>query len=300
MTCWFHRCAAILLAVAALPALAEVSARDDAGNEVRLAQPARRVVSLSPHATELLFAASAGERIVGAVDYSDYPPAARRIPRVGDNQHLDIERILALKPDLLVAWLHGAAAKQLDSLRRLGIPIFQSEPRRLADIPDSVARLGALLGTDAQAKAAAGGMQGQIERLTRDYGAKPKVRVFYQVWERPLYTLNGQHIVSDAIRLCGGENVFGGLSVIAPMVSAEAVLLENPEAIISADKKDRGAISLEHWKQYPGLTAARRGNLFILDADEINRAGPRMIDAAGVLCNKLELARSRRKDVPPR
>lgn len=281
-----------------------VTVRDDAGNDVTLAQPAQRIVTLAPHATELVFAAGAGSRIVGTVDYSDYPAAARSIARIGSNSQIDMERLVALKPDLLVVWLHGNAARQMESLRRLGIPLFYSEPQRLADISGEVRRLGRLAGTEADAQLHAAALDARLAALGQRYAARPPVRLFYQVWARPLYTLNGKHIVSDAIRLCGGVNIFDALSTTAPVVTAEAVLLENPEVIVSGAIKtaatptgsdtDGTDPSLAAWRAWPGLLAVRRGNLFAMDGDLLNRAGPRMIDGAAVLCDRLETARSRR------
>jgi iron complex transport system substrate-binding protein len=273
---------------------AAIEVRDDAGNTVNLATPAHRIVTLAPHATELVFAAGAGDRIVGTVSYSDYPAAARDIPRIGSNSQIDIERLIALKPDLLVVWLHGTASRQLEQLRGLGIPLFYSEPQHLADIPDAVMRLGQLAGTEAQARTAAVALRAQLAALEAQYRGRPSVRLFYQVWPHPLYTLNGKHIVSDAIRVCGGVNIFAGLSAIAPTVSVEAVLLENPEAVISGDLNRKNEDGLALWRAYPALLAVQRGNLFALDGDLLSRPGPRMIEGAAALCKSLETARARR------
>jgi iron complex transport system substrate-binding protein len=284
----------LLACTFALHANAAISVHDDTGASVTLQQPARRVVSLAPHVTELLFAAGGAERIVGTVSYSDYPPDARAIPRVGDNQQIDIERLLALKPDLLVVWRHNASSRQLEQLRELGIPLFYSEPHKLADIPDTVQRLGQLLGTEPQARQEAEQLRGQLNDLAARYRNRPPVRMFYQVWDRPLYTLNGRQIVSDAIRLCGGENIFASLPVIAPRVDIEAVLQQNPEAIVSGSRPERSDDGLGIWKAYPTLLAVQRGNLFAIDGNLLNRPGPRMIAGAAALCETLEQARQRR------
>jgi iron complex transport system substrate-binding protein len=289
------KCILFLLAcLLAAQARAAISVRDDVGDTVVLAQPAQRVVSLSPHVTEMLFAAGGAERIVGTVQYSDYPPAARAIPRVGDNRQVDIERLLALKPDLLVVWRHNASSRQMEQLRKLGIPLFYSEPRKLDDIPDAIMRLGQLMNTEPQARHSAADLRAQIDNLVARYRNRPPVRVFYQVWERPLYTLNDRHIVSDAIHLCGGENIFGKLTLAAPSITYEAVLQENPEAIVSGDRNDQAVSGIEVWKKYPTMLAVRRGNLFALDGNLMNRSGPRIIAGAAQLCERLELARKRR------
>lgn len=278
----------------AISARAEIRVTDDDGATVVLQQPARRIVSLAPHVTELLFAAGGGDRIVGTVNYSDYPAAARSIPRVGDNRQVDIERVLSLKPDLLVVWRHNAASRQMEQLRKLGIPLFYSESHKLEDIPDAVLKLGKLMGTTQAAEESATELRRQLHALTSQYRNRPSVRVFYQVWDKPLFTLNERHIVSDAIRICGGENIFAKLPMAAPNIGAEAVLKENPEAIVSGDRRDRETSGIEIWKKYPSMLAVSRGNLFALDADLINRSGPRILAGAVELCEKLEQARKRR------
>ena len=292
----FSRTALVLmLACAAVAARAAISVRDDAGNSVVLPAPARRVISMAPHVTELLFAAGGGARIVGAMNFSDFPPAAKNLPLVGSNDQIDIERVLALRPDLLIVWQSGNTARQIEQLRRLGVPLFFSEPHRLDDVADSLERFGRMLGTEAVAQEAAGQYRQKIAALAARYAARPVVRVFYQIWDRPLYTLNGRHIVSAAIGLCGGENVFGALGVVAPSVSIEAVLAANPEVIFGADQHDPAAAGIKLWQAYPGLLAVRQGNLFTLDGELLTRAAPRMADGVAALCEKLDLARQRRQ-----
>ncbi|WPX33903.1 cobalamin-binding protein [Actimicrobium sp. CCC2.4] len=279
-------------------AAAAVTARDDAGHVITLAQPAQRVVSLAPHATELLFAAGAAERVVGVLSHSDFPAEAKRLPVVGDSRQIDIERLLALKPDLLVVWLHGSSARQLEQLQQLGIPLFYSEPHKLDEIPDAVVRLGQLLGTDAVAAKRAAQLRQTLSTLTARYAGRPTVRVFYQVWSKPLYTLNGRHIVSDAIRVCGGENIFDRLATTAPIVNIEAVLQANPEAIVTGSNLQKTETGLALWQDYPALLAVKNNNLFAIDADLLNRAGPRLIDGTAALCEKLDSARNHRSTTP--
>ena len=285
----------LALALAAvLPAQAAITVLDDDGKPVTLQQPAQRILSLAPHVTELLFAAGGGSRIVGAVSYSDYPEEAKRIPRVGDNRMIDMERVATLRPDLVVVWMHGSSQRQIEQLRALGVPIYHSEPRLLADIPHSVRRLGKLLGTDAAAEAQARQLEARLTALAKRYAGRATVRTFYQVWDKPLYTLNGAHIVSDAIRLCGGENIFASMKVTAPVVDIEAVVQRDPEAIFStaARSDDDGGIGI--WRSFTTMTAVRQANLFRVDGNLLNRAGPRMIDGATSLCEHLETARQRK------
>ncbi|KVV42124.1 cobalamin-binding protein [Burkholderia ubonensis] len=290
---------AALIALGAAPlAHADVSARDDAGNTVTLPAPAQRVVSLAPHATELIYAAGGGAKLVGTVTYSDYPSAAKSVPRVGDNKSLDLERIAALKPDLIVVWRHGNAERQTDALRALHIPLFYSEPKRLDDIATSLRQLGALLGTQPAADAAAASFTRDVAALRTRYAARPPVTVFFQVWDRPLVTLNGAHLISDVIALCGGRNVFASLKPLVPTVTDEAVLAADPEAIVTtsagATPSHDALPSLARWRAWPALTAVARGNLFAIDGDLLTRASPRVAQGAAALCEDLDAARTRR------
>ncbi len=285
----------LLMAFGAGPANGAISVIDDSGLRVTLPKPAQRVISMSPHVTELLFAAGGGARIVGAMNYSDYPEAAKKIPLVGSNSQLDMERVISLKPDLLVVWQSGNTANQLNQLRQLGIPIFHSEPQRFEQVADSLTRFGQLLGTETVAQNAATAFRVKIAALGARYARRAPVRLFYQIWDKPLYTLSGKQIVSDAIRLCGGENVFGKLTVKAPEVSIEAVMQEDPEVIIGGDQHDPADAGLNIWRPYKGMLAVKRGNLFKLNGELLTRAGPRMPEGAAELCEKLELARQRRR-----
>jgi len=283
------------LALLAGSAQAAVTVVDDNGNRVTLQQPARRVISMAPHVTELLFAAGGGPRVVGAMNFSDYPEAAKKIPLVGSSSQLDIERMIALKPDLLVVWQSGNTARQLEQLRQLGIPMFYSEPTSLEQVAASVVRLGQLMGTEVAAQAAAAAFRSKIAALGDKYSKRAPVRMFYQIWDRPLYTLNGKQIASDVMRLCGGVNVFGHLLVKAPEVSIEAVIQENPEVILGGDRQERIDAGLNVWKPFTSMLAVRRGNVFTVNGELLTRAGLRLADGATEMCEKLELARQRRQ-----
>ncbi|WP_175700080.1 cobalamin-binding protein [Burkholderia ambifaria] len=290
---------ATLVALAHSPvAHADVTARDDAGNTVTLPAPAQRVISLAPHATELVYAAGGGAKLVGTVTYSDYPPAAQAVPRVGDNKALDLERIAALKPDLIVVWRHGNAERQTDALRALHIPLFFSEPKHLDDVATSLRQLGTLLGTAPVADAAAASFSRDIAALRARYAGRAPVTMFFQVWDRPLTTLNGAHLFNDVITLCGGRNVFAALKPLAPSVTDEAVLAANPEAIVTtsagATRSDAPLPSLARWRAWPALTAVARNNLFAIDGDLLTRPSPRIAQGATALCEDLDAARARR------
>ncbi|MGV0950156.1 MAG: cobalamin-binding protein [Azonexus sp.] len=273
---------------------AELVFKDDSGHEVRLKAPAKRIITLAPHATEILYAAGAGERLVGTVEFSDYPHAAKKVPRVGSYERLDLEAIAALKPDLIIAWETGNPAGQVEKLRALGLTVYASQPNRMEDVAAQLERFGQLAGTEATASAAAGQFRQRLENLRRGNAKKPPVRVFYQIWTAPLMTVGGPQIISDAIRLCGGENVFGKLGQMAPTVSVEAVLEADPEAIVATGMGDARPEWLNDWNKWTRLTAVRRGNLFHINPDLMQRHTPRILDGAEQLCADLDIARSRR------
>ena len=289
------QCVGLCLLFSSLSAQAELSVVDDSGKTVSLKTPAKRVISLAPHVTEMIFAAGGGKQLVGVVSYSDFPEEAKKIQNVGDNRQWDMERIIALKPDLLVVWQHGNSERQIDGLRKLGVPLFYSEPKKLDDIAESVQKLGVLMGTEVVAQASAKKYHEQLDQLRARYAQRPVVRMFYQVWDKPLFTLNGKHIVSDAMKLCGGENIFAPLPITAPNVSVEAVIKENPEAIFSGDRSNQSGAGLGLWKNYTSILAVQRGNLFSLDGDLLSRSGPRMIAGAALICEKLDQVRQKRK-----
>lgn len=268
-----------------------ISVVDDSGQTLRLTEPARRIVSLAPHLTEMLFAIGAGDRIVGVVAHSDYPAAARRLPQIGGYNALDLERILALAPDLVVAWQSGNNPAQIDRLRQLGLTVFVNEPRRLQDIPRTAQRLALLTGRAQAGAGFARRFTQRLEALRRQYAARRPVRMFYQIWNQPLITVNGQHLISDVMRLCGAVNVFADLPVLAPTVSVEAVLLAAPELIvIGGDEKTHHAWR-EAWLRWPQLPAVRQGQIYFINPDWMQRHGPRILDGAEQLCRYVQQTR---------
>jgi iron complex transport system substrate-binding protein len=281
---------ALVLWGAALTTRAAVEVVDDAGATVKLAAPASRIVSLAPHATELLYAAGAGDRVVGVLATSDWPPEALAKPKVGDSRALDLERILLLNPDLIVTWPFAAPA-QVGALTARGIPVFIANPATIDGIARDMERLGALAGTLPVATSRAAEFRAKLGKLSSAYAGKKTVRVFYEIWDVPLYTVGGHHLISQALAVCGGENVFAALSLPAPGVSVEAVLAAKPQAIIAgADRAVRPAW-LDAWKHWPTLPAVASGNLFTVDANLLHRSGPRFIDGMETLCTAVAKAR---------
>lgn len=285
-----------LLALLVGVARAETGITDDTGAQIRLEKPAQRIVSLAPHITETLFAAGAGDRIVGAVDYSDYPEAARKIPRIGGYSRLDLEAIAALKPDLVVGWASGNSSAHIEKLRALGIPVFLVQPRDIDDVAVNLERFGTLAGTKEIARPAAAEFRARLAELRARFSARPPVRVFYQVWHQPLMTVGGGQIISDVIRLCGGANVFADLKPLAPKVTVEAVLAADPEVIVASGMGEARPDWVDGWRKWPSLTAVKRDNLFFIPPDLIQRPTPRLLEGAARLCEQLEAARGKRPE----
>ena len=288
----------LALSACAPIAQAEIAVRDDSGAEVRLKEPAQRIVSLSPHITEILFGAGAGDRIVGTVDYSDYPPAAKRITRIGSYENPSVETIVGLKPDLVIGWQSGNSPRDLEPLKRLGVPLFWSEPERIEDVAANLEQFGALAGTSTVAVPAAAAYRARLAELRRRYSGRAPVRTFYEIWHEPPTTVGGQQIIGSAIRLCGGVNIFDHLPAKAPVVSIEAVLAADPEVIVASGADSARPDWLDAWRRWPQLTAVARDNLFSIPPDLIQRHTPRLLDGAEQLCRDLETARGRRPADP--
>lgn len=276
-----------------LPLHAAITVTDDAGQTITLPQPARRIVSLAPHITELLFAAGAGAAVVGASEYSDYPDAATRIARIGGGGGLDLEAIVALQPDLVIAWQSGNPAGQVQRLQELGLHVFRSEPRSLQDIPHTLQRLAQLAGTETVAQPVIDAYTQRLQTLRTRYANRPPVSVFYQVWDQPLMTINDAHLVGDVLRLCGGANIFADQPVLAPQVSVEAVLARNPQAIVIAAGNGDADMLTATWKNWPQLQAVRDAHLYTLQRELLVRHTPRILDGAEQLCERLEQVRTR-------
>ena len=265
---------------------------DDAGREVRLAAPAKRIVSLAPHLTELLFAADAGERLVGVSEHSSYPPEARRLPSVGGGAGLDLEAIIALQPDLVVAWQSGNSTGQLVQLERLGLVLFYSEPGQIDAVATTLERLGVLAGTATRGSEAAQAYRDGVARLAQRFSGREPVSVFYQIWERPLMTISGAHMISAWLRLCGGANVFAGLPDLAPTVSLEAVLAADPQVIIAGRYPGKSGDWQRPWRAWSELRAVAGDHLYTVPAEMMERHTPRALVAAEELCEYIERARS--------
>jgi len=265
-----------------------IRAWDDSGAEVVLSAPARRVVALAPHLTELVYAAGGAASLVAADHASDYPAAAADLARIGDASGLDLERIVALRPDLVLGWQSGNKPSDIARLRQLGLLVFLSEPRRLDDVAHTLRVLGLMLGTASVAEGRAEAFEARLRTLrARAAGLRP-VSVFFEVWHQPLITVNADHLISDVVALCGGHNALGTLPALAPVVSLEDVLAQDPEVIFAAGLPP-GALA--GWSRFPGLRAVQRHQIFEIASDSLTRATPRVLDGAEQLCRRIEVAR---------
>lgn len=281
-------CIAAVLATATAQAQ-PVQATDDSGHRIVLAQPARRVVSLSPNLTELVFAAGGGTQLVGVGRYSNYPAEAQKLPQVGDAFALNIEAIAALKPDLILVWRSGTAQRQRERLQVLKVPVFESEIGQINGLADTMLRLGALMGTAPQAQAAAAAQQQRWQQLRERYKGKAAVRVFYEMWHQPLMTLNREHLIHSALSQCGGVNPFADLPTLTPTISLEAAIKADPQVIVTSSSglKDVQA----QWAPFKQVAAVQRQHIVGMDADLLTRMGPRFVEGAEQLCAAIDAAR---------
>jgi iron complex transport system substrate-binding protein len=289
-----HRAALVLCALVAVGAATAATdtastraVTDDSGHSLRVPAPPLRIVSLAPGATETLFAAGAGSQLVATVEYSDEPPAARGIARIGDVGAVDLERLVALHPDVVVAWPGGGNPAQREKVLRLGIPVYDQQVRRLSDIPTSVRRLGVLAGTEDAAARAAQALDTQLAALKASPNAAAHPSVLLQVWNRPIYTVGGRQLMTDALATCGARNVFADLPEASPVVDREAVIARDPDIIIAAAPPGEGAAWLADWRRLPGLKAVRSGRLALFEDQALSRLGPSVIAATAALCGVL-------------
>ncbi|NRB56529.1 MAG: cobalamin-binding protein [Salinicola sp.] len=282
---WRPVIAAVGAALLPLHAMAEVDAisvEDDSGRTVTLSRPAERIVALAPHLVEMSYAVDAGGQLVGAIEGSDYPPAAAHIDRVGSYRGVPIELVVAKRPDLVLVWGSGTPASLIEQLERLEIPVYRSEPRKLDQIADDLRDIGRLSGHDVAGEKAASRFERALQRSSQTLSPEP--RVFYQLGQSPLTTLAGGQVVTQIIRHCGGEPLFEEAPVLVPQIGWESLLEAQPEVILAAGADDRWKA---FWAHHDELPAVRDGALYTVDRDAISRPGPRMIQAVQEVCQAL-------------
>nr|ADI22170.1 ABC-type Fe3+-hydroxamate transport system, periplasmic component [uncultured gamma proteobacterium HF0200_24F15] len=271
---------------------ADVSAIDDTGKTVTLPKPATRIISMAPNLTEILFHIGAGPQIVGVVEFSDFPLEALELTQIGSSNQVNIEAILALRPDLVVSWESGNQKKDLATLEQLGLPTFRTEPRTLDDIASLMKRLGKLTGSPDRGDALSSSFLKSTAAIRDIYQRRKNIKVFYQIWSDPIYTLNGEHLISRLIEHCGGTNIFIELKTLAPVVSTESVIEKNPDVIIAGGYGGATPEWLDTWNRWSSIQAVKTNNLYTVDADKISRMGPRILEGMGELCRNIDHARS--------
>ena len=286
------RLLSILLVCCSLSVMAEVRVVDDNGDEVRLAVPAQRIISLAPNITEVLFHIGAGDQIVGADEYSNYPEAAKQILRVNNHAAANYELILSLKPDLVIAWQSGNGDKIINPLRKLGIPVFVVETHQIERIPNLFRRFGQLSGNNDLAQLRIEEFTQRLQLLGDAQTGKSVVRTFYQIWDQPLITLNGKHMVSDVIELCGGINIFADAVPLVPYVNIESIVAADPQVIIAGGSQEEQPGWYSSWQQWTGISAVQHKQIYLIPADLMQRHSVRILDGAQMMCDYLDSART--------
>ena len=286
------RLLSILLVCCSLSVMAEVRVVDDNGDEVRLAVPAQRIISLAPNITEVLFHIGAGDQIVGADEYSNYPEAAKQILRVNNHAAANYELILSLKPDLVIAWQSGNGDKIINPLRKLGIPVFVVETHQIERIPNLFRRFGQLSGNNDLAQLRIEEFTQRLQLLGDAQTGKSVVRTFYQIWDQPLITLNGKHMVSDVIELCGGINIFADAVPLVPYVNIESIVAADPQVIIAGGSQEEQPGWFSSWQQWTGISAVQHKQIYLIPADLMQRHSVRILDGAQMMCDYLDSART--------
>jgi iron complex transport system substrate-binding protein len=290
--------AMLLLALAALPLSAQDAGspakrqvRDDTGGTVSVAVDSCRIVSLAPGTTSMLYAAGAGACLIGTIAHSTEPAEAATVPVVGDAETLDFEQLLALRPSVVVVAVDVVQRVRIDRIRQLGIPVYQVHVTRLAGMPQSLRRMGRLTGTAAVADARADALDAELDALRSRYQRRAPLRVLYQIWDQPIYTIGGRHVISDALALCGASNIFQELSTAAPAVTRESVLSRDPQLILASAPPASAEAWLNEWRRFSSLAAVRSGQLVAYTDERIDRMGPSVIAATAGLCEVIDRAR---------
>ena len=285
----------IIAVMLAMPSRAHASAitiRDDTGATLRLEAPARRIVSLAPGATEMLFAAGAGNRVLATVVGSDEPDAAKKIERIGDANALVFDRLIALKPDVVVVWKDLANELIIDSLvNKLKLKVYYVSVRTLDDIPRSVRRLGQLSGTSSVAERSALAMESKIAGLPKGTArGRPPLDVFFMIWDVPLYTVGSCNVVSDALRRCGARNLYDDIDFPSPVVEFEDIKKRNPDVILMTAPPITARDWRERWARFPSIKAVANKRVLTYSDTRLTRMGPSAIDAVPALCEQLSRA----------
>lgn len=249
-------------------------------------QAAERVVSLAPSLTDIMLELGAADRLVGVLDGGERPAQLAHLPSLGRLGQLELETLVSLRPDLVLLWPDSIGPAQRQQLQRLGIPVHVGEPRRLHELAEEFVLIGQAVGYAQQGAALSQRFREGVARLRQHYAGRPPVRVFYQIWHQPLYTIGGRQIISDAIALCGGQNVFADLELPAPQVGLEAIIARDPQLIIAGSNAELGI-----WQAWPQLSAVRHQQLWPVPSKRLERPSFQMLAATEQLCELIDGAR---------
>ncbi|MCF2859093.1 cobalamin-binding protein [Pseudoalteromonas sp. SMS1] len=252
----------------------------------------QRIIALAPHIVENLYAIGAGERIVGTVEYADYPAAAKQIPRVGGYHGLQFEKVLALRPDLVIVWKNGSKETDIEKLTTLGIPVAYSESKDITQVPHELLKLGELTGLESRAKALADEFMKDYNKLTERYQNQPQLDVFYQLWPSPLMTINGKTWIHQTLTTCGVRNVFADAATEYPQISLENVIAKHPQVIIIPNERATKQPEKVDWQLWTEIPAVKHQKYIEVDADLLHRFSTRMLTGVSDMCDKLHAVRT--------
>lgn len=272
-----------------------ISVVDDKNNTITLKSPAQRVITLAPSLTEMVFTVGAEAKLVATVKSSNFPESAKQIARIGDYEKFNMETLLSYKPDLVLAWSSGNNSQQVERIKKFNIPVYLIEPRQLEDIAKTLRNIGILSGYAVQANQAADNFERRLLQITKANKNKIRLRTFYQIWHDPIYTINGEHVISRIMQICGLDNIFHNARILAPNVTQEAVIDKNPQVIIASGMANGLDVEqpewLSIWTKWHDISAVANENLFFIHPDIINRQSTRILDGAEKMCKQADIAR---------
>jgi len=258
-----------------------IQVKDFSDNIITLESPAERIIALAPHIVENIYSANAGENLVGVMQYSDFPEQAKKLPIIGSYQKINYEKIIELNPDLIMAWESGNSHASTQRLKELGYTVYIDQPHNLSDVAKS----------ERFANEIAEAYLEQVTKIKSKYRNAPKISAFYQVWNQPLQTINGTHIISDAIETCGGENIYANEFAVAPVINIESILERDPQAIIASGVSESRPEWLDDWLEWPSLSAVKSGNLFFVNPNHVQRHTLRLLSGIESICEQLDTVR---------
>tara|TARA_R110001592_G_scaffold134398_2_gene350099 strand:+ start:384 stop:1229 length:846 start_codon:yes stop_codon:yes gene_type:complete len=256
----------------------------------------QRIVALAPHIVEMLFDIGVGDQIVGTVEYADYPEAALKIPRIGGYHGIQIEKVLALKPDLVIVWQSGNKVSDIEQMEKMGLKIAYSQPHAIEDVASELRTLGQLTGHEVQAEMVANRYVQRLEKLRQRYASQHQakikpMKVFYQLWPEPMRTINKETLINQMIEVCQGQNVFADNPTPYPQIGIENVIVAQPEIIIYPDEKSTIEQPIIDWRKWPEIPAVKHNRFVRVNADLMHRFSTRMLDGIEDMCEKIDAFR---------